>query len=109
MKLPSYEGDDVAKAQARFAELNTQADALAAASAARAVEIQAELASIEQEKARISTVTVDEELAAVCHLDAIITMVDAAHIDQQLSRLDLTKRLHLAQYLEYGHRARLVL
>ena len=32
------------------------------------------------------TFFVDEELAAVCHLDAIITMVDAAHIDQQLSR-----------------------
>ena len=32
------------------------------------------------------TFFVDEELGAVCHLDAIITMVDAAHIDQQLSR-----------------------
>jgi F-type H+-transporting ATPase subunit d len=80
MKLPSYEGDDVAKAQARFAELNTQADALAAASAARAVEIQAELASIEQEKARISTVTVDEELAA----DPVM----AAEIDAEVAKND---------------------
>jgi hypothetical protein len=32
------------------------------------------------------TFFVDEELQGLCYLDAIITMVDAAHIDQQLSR-----------------------
>jgi G3E family GTPase len=32
------------------------------------------------------TFFVDEDLQGVCYLDAIITMVDAAHIDQQLSR-----------------------
>ena len=32
------------------------------------------------------TFFVDEDLQGVCFLDAIITMVDAAHIDQQLSR-----------------------
>lgn len=64
MKLPKYESDDVAQAQLRFAELGKEADALAAASAARIKEIEAELAGIEQEKARIATVTVDEELAA---------------------------------------------
>jgi len=64
MKLPSYEGDDVTQAEARFAEIISQAEALAAASASRAKEIQAELAGIEKEKARIATMTVDEELAA---------------------------------------------
>lgn len=32
------------------------------------------------------TFFVDEELQGKCYLDAIVTMVDAAHIDQQLSR-----------------------
>ena len=32
------------------------------------------------------TFFVDEDLQGLCYLDAIITMVDAAHIDQQLSR-----------------------
>jgi flagellar biosynthesis regulator FlaF len=64
MKLPSYEGDDVTQAKARFAEIISQAEALAAASASRAKEIQEELAGIEKEKARIATMTVDEELAA---------------------------------------------
>ncbi|KAG7675294.1 hypothetical protein Ndes2526B_g08165 [Nannochloris sp. 'desiccata'] len=64
MKLPSYQGDDVTQAKARFAEIIGQAEALAAASASRAKEIQGELAGIEKEKARIATMTVDEELAA---------------------------------------------
>lgn len=64
MKLPTYQGDDVTQAQARFAEIIGQAEALAAASADRAKEIQAELAGIEKEKARIAIMTVDEELAA---------------------------------------------
>jgi hypothetical protein len=64
MKLPSYQGDDVAQAKARFAEIISQAETLATASAARAKEIQGELAGIEKEKARIATMTVDEELAA---------------------------------------------
>lgn len=64
MKLPTYQGDDVTQAKARFAEIIGQAEALATASADRTKEIQAELAGIEKEKARISTMTVDEELAA---------------------------------------------
>ena len=64
MKLPSYKGDDVAQAQSRFAEIITQAEALSAASASRSTEIEAELASIQKEKSRIASVTVDEELAA---------------------------------------------
>ena len=64
MKLPAYQGNDVADAQTRFTEIIAQAEVLAADSAARAKEIQAELAGIEKEKARIATMTVDEELAA---------------------------------------------
>lgn len=64
MKLPTYEGTDAADAAAKFADLVKQAEVMAASSAARAKEIEAELASIEKEKARISTTTIDEELAA---------------------------------------------
>ena len=64
MALPTYKGDDVAKAQNHFTELIAQAEVLAADSAARSKEIAAEIAGIEQEKARIATMTVDEELAA---------------------------------------------
>lgn len=64
MKLPIYEGDDVKEAEVRFTEVIKQAESLAAASAARAKEIEAELQGIEKEKQRIATVTVDEELAA---------------------------------------------
>jgi len=64
MSLPSYKGDDVEQAKARFAELGKQAESLAAASQARAKEIEAELEGILAAKARIGTVTVDEELSA---------------------------------------------
>lgn len=64
MVLPSYKGDDVSKAQTRFTEIIAQAEVLAADSLARSKEIEAELAGIEQEKARIAVMTVDEELAA---------------------------------------------
>ena len=62
--MPAYEGDDVKEAEVRFAEVIKQAESFAAASAARAKEIEAELQAIEKEKQRIMTVTVDEELAA---------------------------------------------
>jgi len=64
MKLPAYTGNDVAEAQAQFAEIMKQAESLSATSASRVKELQAELASIQKEKERIATVTVDEELAA---------------------------------------------
>jgi hypothetical protein len=64
MALPAYQGNDVAAAESRFMEIIAQAEVLAADSAARVTEIKAELAGIETEKARIATMTVDEELAA---------------------------------------------
>lgn len=78
MKLPSYTGNDVTEAQARFAEIMKQAEELTASSAARAKEIEAELASIAKEKERIATVTVDEELAADPKL--------AAEIDSEVEK-----------------------
>lgn len=78
MKLPTYQGDDVAQAQANFASIIKAAEGLAATSATRVKEIQAELASIEKEKARITTMTIDEELAADPKL--------AAEIDEEVEK-----------------------
>lgn len=64
MKLPSYEGNDAAEAAARFSELIKQAESLSATSVSRAKEIQAELDNIQKEKSRISTATIDDEMAA---------------------------------------------
>lgn len=114
MKLPKYEGNDIAEASAQFAALMKEAEGLVAASQARIVEIQvgvgapcswrsgcwvavallaldrppwphppcprlgpapapptraaphpqAEIGALQQEKERIATTTIDDELAA---------------------------------------------
>lgn len=64
MSLPKYQGTEVADAQAKFAALISEAEGLAAHSAARSKEIEGDIAGLQAEKARIATVTVDEELAA---------------------------------------------
>lgn len=64
MKLPKFEGNHVAEANAQFAALLKEAEALEAASRTRVVEIQKELASLQKEKERIATTTIDDELAA---------------------------------------------
>jgi hypothetical protein len=78
MKLPKYDGDEAAQAEAKFKEIMQQAEAFAATSASRIKEIEAELASIQREKERIATVTVDEELAADPKL--------AAEIDDEVQK-----------------------
>ena len=64
MKVPKYEGDNVAQASAKFAELIKEAEVLAASSAARVKEIHIELEKLQKAKERITTATIDDELAA---------------------------------------------
>lgn len=64
MKLPKYEGNEVAEATAQFAALQKEAEALVAASQSRIAEIQGEISNIQKEKERIATTTIDDELAA---------------------------------------------
>lgn len=78
MKLPSYEGDEVAQAQAQFNEILKQAQALQASSSARIEEIKAKISSIDKEKERIASTTIDEELAADPKL--------AAQIDSEIQK-----------------------
>lgn len=63
MKLPEYEGTEVADAAAQFSSLIKEAEALVAHSEQRSKEIETELQNISRDKERISTTTVDEELA----------------------------------------------
>ena len=62
--MPKYEGKEVEKLAAAFAELEKKAEAVAAKSAVRIEEIQKELAALAVEKEKLKTLTIDEILAA---------------------------------------------
>ena len=60
VKYPAYDGNEVAETAAVFKDLIAQAEKLSAAAKAREAEIDAELASLAEDKAKLSTVTMDE-------------------------------------------------
>lgn len=64
MKLPTYQGTEAEEAKAKFAALISEAEALVKHSEQRSKEIAAEIKSIQDEKARIASATIDGELAA---------------------------------------------
>ena len=60
VKYPAYDGNEVAETAAVFKDLIAQAEKLSAAAKAREAEIDAELASLADDKSKLSTVTMDE-------------------------------------------------
>ena len=60
VKYPEYDGNEVAETAAVFKTLIAESEKLAAAAKAREAEIDAELASLADDKSKLSTVTMDE-------------------------------------------------
>lgn len=62
VKYPAYDGNEVEETKAVFKKLVADAEKMAAAAAEREIEIDAELASIEEDKKKLATITMDEVL-----------------------------------------------
>lgn len=63
MKIPAYEDKEIQNVAARFKAIVDQAEKISTDSKARVAVIQKELAQISEEKKRLLTTTIDEELA----------------------------------------------
>jgi len=63
MKIPAYEDKETQNVAARFKAIVEQAEKISSDSKARVAVIQKELAQISEEKKRLLTTTIDEELA----------------------------------------------
>lgn len=63
MKIPKYEDKEIQQVAGRFKAIMEQAQKISAASKGRVAEIEKELGQIENEKKRLLTTTIDEELA----------------------------------------------
>jgi F-type H+-transporting ATPase subunit d len=60
VKYPVYDGDEVATTKATFAKLVAEAEKAVALATTREAELDAELASIAEDKKKLSTITMDE-------------------------------------------------
>lgn len=63
MKIPKYEDKEVQNVAARFQAIVDQAEKISAASKQRVAAIEKEMAQIAEEKKRLLTTTIDEELS----------------------------------------------
>jgi F-type H+-transporting ATPase subunit d len=60
VKYPAYDGNEVEETKATFKTLVAEAEKMVAAAAKREAEIDAELASIAEDKKKLATITMDE-------------------------------------------------